>query len=97
MFNINVETNVGTPTVITTVNRGMNPEEWAEAAVNRIISVSENAPMPLREQALVYKQAIKELLIDYFNKVAKSERATAQVIWDQQGIQGLMKYFDEGT
>ena len=35
-------------TVITTENRGMNAEEWAEAAVRRIVFVSMDTPMPIR-------------------------------------------------
>jgi len=95
LFDINVEANIGTPTVVTTINRGMNAEEWAELAVNRIVSVSANAPPQVREQAFAYKAMIKALLIDYFDKVARSERSTAKTIWDQEGLEGLMNYFED--
>ena len=95
LFNLNVEADVGTPTVVTTINRGMNAEEWAELAVNRIVAISANAPPQVREQAFAYKAMIKALLIDYFDKVARSERSTAKTIWDQEGLEGLMNYFED--
>ena len=95
MFNVSVESSIGTPTVVTTDNRGMNAEEWAELAVNRIVAVSANAPPQVREQAFAYKAMIKALLVDYFQKVAKSEKSTAKTIWNEQGMEGLMKYFED--
>ena len=95
MLNVNIESNIGTPTVITTKNRGMNAEEWAELAVNRIVAVSANAPPQVREQAFEYKKLIKALLIDYFDKVARSERSTAHTIWNEKGMEGLMEYFED--
>ena len=95
LFNLNVEADVGTPTVVTTINRGMNAEEWAEVAVNRIVAISANAPPQVREQAFEYKKLIKILLIGYFDKVARSERSTAKTIWDQEGLEGLMNYFED--
>ena len=95
MFDISVKSDIGTPTVVTTNNRGMNAEEWAELAVNRIVAVSANAPPQVREQAFEYKAIIKALLIDYFDKVAKSERSTVKAIWNEQGMEGLMEYFED--
>ena len=95
MFDISVKSDIGTPTVVTTNNRGMNAEEWAELEVNRIVAVSANAPPQVREQAFAYKAIIKALLIDYFDKVAKSERSTVKAIWNEQGMEGLMEYFED--
>ena len=95
LFDVSVKSSVGTPMVVTTHNRGMNAEEWAELAVNRIVSVSANAPSQVREQAFAYKAIIKTLLIDYFDKVAKSERSTVKTIWNQEGLEGLMEYFED--
>ena len=95
LFDVSVKSSVGTPMVVTTQNRGMNAEEWAELAVNRIVSVSANAPSQVREQAFAYKAIIKTLLIDYLDKVAKSERSTVKTIWNQEGLEGLMEYFED--
>jgi hypothetical protein len=37
---------VGNVFVVTTNNRGMNAEEMADLAINRILNVSDNTPMP---------------------------------------------------
>jgi hypothetical protein len=91
----NLETSVSSPTVITTSHRGMNAEEWAEAAVNRIVGVSMDAPMPIREQALAYKAGIKALLIDYFQKVAASERTTIKSKLQREGFAHVARVLED--
>ena len=73
----------------------MNAEEWAELAVKRIVSISADTPMPLREQAVAYRAQIKALLIDYFHKVAQSERATIKVILEKQGHLDIAKNIED--
>ena len=95
MFSVSVESDIGSPTVVTTTDRGMNAEEWAELAVKRIVSISADTPMPLREQAVAYRAQIKALLIDYFHKVAQSERATIKVILEKQGYADIAKNIED--
>ena len=92
---LSLSATVGTPAVVTTTNRGMNAEEWAELAVKRIVSISADTPMPLREQAVAYRAQIKALLIDYFHKVAQSERATIKVILEKQGYADISKNIED--
>ena len=91
MFNLKVESSIGDPVVATSKNRGLNAEEWAELATNRIVQISSDTPMPLREQAIAYKGRIKSLLTDYFQQVAKSERSTIKYILEQQGHKDIAK------
>ena len=87
--------NVGSVTVTATVNRGMNAEEWAESAVRRIVSVSMDSPMPIREQALAFRENIKNILIHYFKKVARSERTTVKAILEKEGYFELAKHIED--
>ena len=87
--------NVGSVTVTTTVNRGMNAEEWAELAVRKIVSVSMDSPMPIREQALAFRENIKNILIHYFKKVARSERTTVKAILEKEGYFELAKHIED--
>ena len=87
--------NVGSVTVTTTVNRGMNAEEWAELAVRKIVSVSMDSPMPIREQALAFRENIKNILIHYFKKVARSERTTVRAILEKEGYFELAKHIED--
>ena len=91
MFNINVAMDVGSPVVVTTENRGMNSEEWAELAVNKIVGISINSSPLIREQAMAYKNVIRAVLVGYFEQVAKSERNTLRVFLEQEGYSDLAR------
>lgn len=80
------QVNLGTPIVYTTSNRGMNPEEWVELALNRIINISDSAPMPIREQANAFRDHLRQLLLFYFKKVAMSERTTIAGVLRREGF-----------
>lgn len=80
---------IGAVKIITTSKRGMNPDEWVELAVSKIISVSDSAPMPIREQAIAYRENIKYVLGFYFKKVAKSERATIAAKLRAEGLDDI--------
>ena len=51
MLQVDLDASVGTLGVETTEYRGHTPEEWASMAANRIVSISNTAPEPLRQQA----------------------------------------------
>jgi hypothetical protein len=95
MFNLKMESNVGSVSVVTSKNRGLNAEEWADIAVNRIVQISADTPLPLREQAIAYKGRIKSLLIGYFQQVAKSERSTIKRVLEQQGHLDIAKNIED--
>ena len=92
---LDTDGNVGSVMVTATVDRGMNAEEWAEAAVRRIVSVSMDSPMPIREQALAFRENVKNILIDYFKKVARSERTTVRAILEKEGYFELAKHIED--
>jgi hypothetical protein len=68
--------NVGAVEVLTTSNRGWTPEEWADRFVDRLISVSENAPPPIRDQAFAFKDAAYQLAVHHMKQVVRSDRTT---------------------
>lgn len=67
---------VGTVTVLTTNNRGWTPEECAERFTDRLVSVSDSAPPPIRDQARAYKDAVYRLAVHHMREAARSERTT---------------------
>jgi hypothetical protein len=77
---------VGTATVIATTNRGLNAEEWVELALNRIVSISNDAPMPIREQAHMFREQLKGVLLFYFKRVARCERVTVANLLRAEGF-----------
>jgi len=85
MLQANGEGDVGKVSVFTSVNRGHTPEQIAEMALNRIMQVNESAPSVIKEQALAYKDRLREILIYYMNSMAKSERTTIWALMKKQG------------
>lgn len=66
----------GTVNVVTTENRGLTPEEWAKMARERIISVADTVPEPLRAQATAYGDVIEKTVAIYMKKAIRSDRTT---------------------
>lgn len=64
----------GAVTVCTTNNRGFTPDELAGRALDKIVFVSDNSSTEIKEQVLLFKENIKNILIFYMNEAAKSER-----------------------
>ena len=76
---------MGNALAFTSDNRGHSPEEMAEMALNKIMTVSETAPPVIREQAFEHRQRLKEVLVFYMNKMCQSERTTVWALMKQQG------------
>jgi len=85
MLQANGEGDVGKVSVFTSVDRGHTPEQLADMALNRIMQVNESAPSVIKEQALAYKDRLREILIYYMNSMAKSERTTIWALMKKQG------------
>ena len=85
MIQANGKGDVGKISVFTSVGRGHTPEQIAEMALNRIMQVNDSAPSVIKEQALAYKDRLKEILIYYMNSMAKSERTTIWALMIKQG------------
>ena len=62
--------------VFTTSNRGMTPEEIADMAIERIISVGKDSHPAIRDQALAYKDYIYRQLVSALKQAVRSDRTT---------------------
>ena len=51
--------------VYTSSNGPLSSEQLAEMAVNDIISVSEDAPQPVRDQAYIFREKMKTVVAGY--------------------------------
>ena len=65
MFSLKSDLEVGSLGVTTTDNRGLSVNEVSEMAVNKIISVSDTAPAPIRAQAHAFRDACKNIVSYY--------------------------------
>ena len=89
MFDASGNSEIGEVAVYTSTDRGHSPEEMAEMALNKIMLVSEDAPPVIREQALAYKDRLKDILIFYMNRMAQSERTTIWALMKKQGHEDI--------
>jgi len=67
---------VGNVFVRTVDNRGLTPEELAETALDKILYVGDQSHPAIREQALVFKEHIRGVLVFYMQEAVKNDRAT---------------------
>jgi len=67
---------VGSVVVHTTENRGSTPEEVAERCLEKIISVSDSAPEPIRQQAESFRDSLREVILFYVKQAIQSDRTT---------------------
>jgi hypothetical protein len=89
MFDSTGNSNLGDIQVFTSNNSGHSPEQMAEMAMNKIMLVSKDAPPVIREQALQFREVIKEQLVFYMRKMAQSERTTIWALMKQQGHEDM--------
>jgi hypothetical protein len=67
---------LGNITAMTVSNRGFTPEELAENALDRIISISSTADPVIRQQAEAFRNHIRAVLVSYGNQCVKSHQTT---------------------
>ena len=89
MFSINTDTEVGNLGVTTTNHRGHTVEEVAEMATNRLVSISDSAPAPIRAQAHAFKEVCKQVITYYMNEAVKNHVCTICNELEKQGQKDL--------
>jgi len=91
MFNVNVS-QLGSVVVKTSEQGGLNNEQIADLAVEKIASVSEDAPSHLKEQAKLFKEQLKGIIHHYLLLARKEERATIMQALRSSGHKEMAEY-----
>ena len=91
MFNVNVS-QLGSVVVKTSEQGGLSNEQIADLAVEKIASVSENAPPHLKEQAKLFKEQLKGIIHHYLLLARKEERATIMQALRSSGHKEMAEY-----
>lgn len=86
---------VGTVDVRTTSHRGFTPEEIAERALEKIISVGHNSHPVIVEQAEAFREDIRKVLIHYMKEAIRSHNVTLVNKFYRAGYPELVKILDE--
>jgi hypothetical protein len=89
MFSFESDSEVGNVDVTTTDYRGHTIEEVADRATNKIISVSDQAPAPIREQAHAFKEVCKKVIVYYMQEAVNNHMCTICNQLEKQGQKDL--------
>jgi hypothetical protein len=89
MLSFETETEVGNLGVITKDHRGHSVEEIANMAMDKIVSISETAPAPIREQAHVFKETCKKIVAYYMQEAVNNHMCTICNALEKQGHKDL--------
>jgi hypothetical protein len=74
---------------------GFTPEEVAERALDKIISVGDNSHPLVREQALAFRNHIRAVLVYYMKEAIKFDHVTLANRLREAGHPELIKLLDE--
>ena len=80
---------IGDLGVKTTDNRGHSVEEVAEMATNKLVSVSDTAPDPIRAQAHAFKKTCQFVITYYMKEAIKNHMCTIGNQLEAQGNKDL--------
>lgn len=74
--------------------RGFTPEELAEQALNKIISVGGNSHPIIRDQAEAFKNEIRGVLVHYMKQAVRSNHTTLSNRFRAAGCPELIKFLE---
>ena len=74
---------------------GFTPEEVAERALDKIIQVGDQSHPLVREQAIAFRNHIREVLVFYMNEAVKFDRVTLAHKLREAGHPELIKLLEE--
>jgi hypothetical protein len=89
MLDVSGAGSVGGIEVVTSNNKGHSIEEVAQMAADRILYVADEAPSPIRDQAMAFKDTLKQTLIYYMRQAVEQDRATICAKLRQSGYSDL--------
>jgi hypothetical protein len=76
MLSVDGNSQIGDVRAYTTSGRGLNVEELADMAMRKLIHVADTAAPALQDQARIFKENVRALMIAYMHQAIKSDRTT---------------------
>jgi hypothetical protein len=86
---------LGTVQVVTTQNKGHDPEFWAEQVTDKIIGISSNAAPHIRQQAEAFRMHVYQVILQAMKNSIRSDRVTLTNKLRQQGHEEMAKIIKE--
>lgn len=81
--------------IATTDERGHTPEELAQRMVDKIISVGNNSHPAIRDQALAFQGAVKNVALVYLKEAVNQHNATIAIRLTKAGHSNLVHLLGE--
>ena len=91
MFDLGSGT-VGSVNVMTSQQGGLTNEQIADLAVDKIASISDQAPPHVRQQAKIFKEHLKNVLYHYILLARREERASIIQVLRSNGQKEMAEY-----
>lgn len=85
MISVDADGLIGSLRVIATSNDTHSPEQWAELASTRIVSVSDTAPQPIRDQAHAFKGRVETVVAHYIREAVRTKLAALAEQMEKEG------------
>ena len=89
MLSFESDTQIGNLGVTTTDNRGHSIEEVAKMATDKIVSISDTAPAPIKAQAHAFKNACHKIIVYYMQEAINNHMCTISNQLEKQGQKDL--------
>lgn len=91
MFKVGVS-QVGSVNVMTSDKGGLTNEQIADLAIDKIASVSEDAPPHVKQQAKLFREQLKGVIFHYLLLARKEERGTIIQALRSSGHKEMAEY-----
>lgn len=70
---------------VTTNNKGLSVDYWADRLLVKIVHVADDSDSLIHQQAIEFKDAIRQIIAVYMGLAIKSDRTTLYNLFIQQG------------
>ena len=91
MFNVGIS-QTGKVNVMTSEKGGLTNEQIADLAVDKIVSISDEAPAHIRQQANQFREHLKKVLYHYLLLARKEERGSIIQVLRSSGQKEMDEY-----
>ena len=85
MFGQTGSMEVGSVTVTTTSGKGLDVEWWTERCLDKLVQVADDSESVIAEQARMFKDQIRLVLVHYLKQAIKSDRTSLYNLLLKQG------------
>jgi hypothetical protein len=91
MFNVGIS-QAGKVNVMTSEKGGLTNEQIADLAVDKIVSISDEAPAHIRQQANQFREHLKKVLYHYLLLARNEERGSIIQVLRSSGQKEMAEY-----